>query len=239
MVNLFKNQQSFLTSSLESRLHNELEIVKLEILSEIKGIKSDLRYLSDSFPMKELLNTGRKDALDEDLISFGRNKGKYDQIRFLDNKGMEIVRINYNQGEPSVIPASKLQNKADRYYFKDTIYLSKNEIFVSPLDLNVEDGQIEQPPKPVIRFGTPVYDKEGRKRGIVLLNYLASNLLGKIRDNMMLLNRDGYWLHGGDPPDRWGFMYGNAPTFATRFPSIWEKIMQKDDGKGYTDNLLF
>jgi signal transduction histidine kinase len=239
MVNLFKNQQSFLTSSLESRLHNELEIVKLEILSEIKGIKSDLLYLSDSFPMKELLNTGRKDALDEDLISFSRNKGKYDQIRFLNNEGMEIVRINYNQGTPSVISASKIQNKADRYYFKDNISFSQKEVFVSPLDLNIEEGKIEQPPKPVIRFGTPVYDKEGRKRGIVLLNYLASNLLAKIRDNMILLNQEGYWLHGGDLQDRWGFMYGNDRTFATRFPSIWERIMQKDDGKGYTNNLLF
>jgi len=239
MINLFKNQQSFLASSLENRLHNELEIVKMEILSEIKGIKSDLLYLSDSYPMKEMLNTGQKDALEDDLLSFSLRKGKYDQIRLIDNKGMEIVRINYNQGTTSIISASKLQEKADRYYFKDTISLSQKEIFVSPLDLNIEEGKIEQPLKPVIRFGTPVYDKEGRKRGIVLLNYLASHLLGKIRDNMVLLNRDGYWLHGGDPPDMWGFMYGNDRTFATRFPSLWERIIEKDDGKGYTNNILF
>ncbi len=211
----------------------------MDILSEMKDIKSDLLYISDFYPMKELLNTGQKEAIEKEFLLLSSMKMKYDQIRFLDDTGMEIVRINYNRETPSVVAANKLQNKADRYYFKDTMSLSQKEVFVSPLDLNVEDGEIEQPLKPVIRFGTPVYDNEGRKRGIVLLNYLASNLLAKIREDMMLLNRDGYWLHGGDPQDRWGFMYGNDRTFAIRFPSLWKKILLKDEGKGYTNNTFF
>ncbi len=44
------------------------------------------------------------------------------------------------------------------YYFKDSIGLEKDQIFVSALDLNVENGKVEIPHKPMIRFATPVFD---------------------------------------------------------------------------------
>lgn len=51
-----------------------------------------------------------------------------------------------------------LQYKGNRYYFKDSIGLEKDQIFVSALDLNVENGKVEIPHKPMIRFATPVFD---------------------------------------------------------------------------------
>ncbi len=78
----------------------------------------------------------------------------------------------------------KLQNKKNRYYFRDVFKLNQGEVFVSPLDLNIERGEIEQPLKPMIRFGTPIFDKYSNKRGIVLLNYLGSKLLNRYKDQM-------------------------------------------------------
>ena len=49
-----------------------------------------------------------------------------------------------------------LQNKKDRYYFQDTMTLEKGQIFISKLDLNMENGVLEQPIKPMLRLGTPV-----------------------------------------------------------------------------------
>ena len=90
---------------------------------------------------------------------------------------MEIIRVNYNQGIPAVVPQDKLQNKKHRYYFKDVFKLNKGEIFISPLDLNIENKQVERPLKPMIRVGTPIFDAAGNKRGIILLNYLSARLL--------------------------------------------------------------
>jgi hypothetical protein len=50
-------------------------------------------------------------------------------------------------------------------------------VFASPLDLNIERGEIELPLKPMIRFGTPVCDLEGRSQGVVLLNYFGDKLI--------------------------------------------------------------
>ncbi|MCU7851828.1 MAG: hypothetical protein KZQ80_06415 [Candidatus Thiodiazotropha sp. (ex Monitilora ramsayi)] len=62
----------------------------------------------------------------------------YDQIHYLDARGQEIIRINYNRGEPKNVGQEQLQNKAGRYYFDDTYNLNAGQIFVSPFDLNIE-----------------------------------------------------------------------------------------------------
>ena len=47
-------------------------------------------------------------------------------------------------------------------------------VFVSPLDLNIERGEIEVPYKPVIRYATPVFDKENKAKGIVITNVFVN-----------------------------------------------------------------
>jgi hypothetical protein len=103
------------------------------------------------------------DHLKQDWSVFSRTKGMYDQIRWIDNSGKEKIRVNYNKGNQEIVPDDKLQNKGSRYYFTDAIKLNKEEFFISPLDLNIEKGKIEQPLKPVIRIGTPILDANTQK----------------------------------------------------------------------------
>jgi hypothetical protein len=121
-------------------------------------------------------------------------------------------------------------------------------VLVSPFDLNVEEGKIEQPIKPTIRFATPVFDRKGHKRGMLILNYLGSNLLDRFRPSnenstgrIMLLNRNGYWLHTANPADQWGFMSLRLRnrTFGRRYPEVWRKIAHQDSGQLETPEGLF
>ena len=105
------------------------------------------------------------------FFSFSKEIRNYDQIRFIDETGQEIIRVDFDGGRPESIPQKLLQNKAERYYFKDTMKLGRREVYVSPLDLNVENGQVEQPHRPMIRFGTPIFDHLGQKRGVIIINY--------------------------------------------------------------------
>ena len=186
--------------------------------------------------------------LTDDFLAFCSNSGLYDQIRFLDETGMERIRINFNQGQPYIIPEDKLQNKAKRYYFADTFAMEPGRIFVSPFDLNIEQGKIEQPLKPMIRFGTPVVDLTGQKQGIVMLNYLGARLILKLKealpdsmDSFMLLNAEGYWLKGQDLEDEWGFMYEERKdlTLAKRHLDAWKEISAQDEGQFVSDQGLY
>src|SRR3990167_3040169 len=172
------------------------------------------------------------------LAIFSRSQRIYDKIRWIDETGMEKVRINYTPAGPVVVPSSELQDKSERYFFTEAIKLGAGEIYVSPLDLNVERGQIEVPYKPTIRIGTPVFDSRGKNRGIILLNYYGNELLAHFTEttsaaagHTMLLNGEGYWLKSPKPEDEWGFMFQRSETLATRYPQAWQRIAATDRGQ--------
>ncbi len=221
----------------------------------IGNILSDLHFLANSPIINELVNSdGEPDpSCLEELgglfLEFSTHRKRYDQIRFLDSEGMETVRVNYNNGRPSLTPQKELQNKKGRYYFADTFVLGRGEVFISPLDLNIEHGQIEIPLKPMIRIGTPIFNQEGIKQGILMLNYFGTYLIRHISrletphepGHLMLLNSDGYWLKSPNPHDEWAFMYRdrNDRTFAKEFPFEWERIESEDNGQFLSTNGLF
>jgi diguanylate cyclase (GGDEF)-like protein len=177
---------------------------------------------------------------------FKKNE-EYDQIRYLDEDGQEIIRINSNRGNPYIVPFSDLQNKGDRYYFYETLKLNRGEIYFSPFDLNVEHSEIEIPLKPMIRIGTPVFNSSGQKKGIVILNYLGENLLTNLKVATLtkpgvfsLLNKDGYWLYNDNEESEWGFMYPEKEDINLSLinPEKWEQISSTSYGQTVTNNYL-
>ncbi|MES9834404.1 MAG: diguanylate cyclase [Candidatus Thiodiazotropha sp. DIVDIV] len=196
-------------------------------------------YLHDE-SLKNWIKVAREFSL------FARRKPKYMQIRFLDDKGLEVLRINNNEGEQEIVPRQQLQDKGSRYYFKESFELDQGAIYISPLDLNVEQGVIEQPIRPTIRFATPVVDGYGVKRGILIINYDPDEFLLRIKDifaarlgNAMMLNSDGHWLLGAPEEQLWGFMYGREDTFLTEYPEVWSAISSSNKGSFFSDDGLF
>lgn len=227
-------------SQLEVEERVNVRLLTQHITSSMGDVVSDLKFLSGQNELLHMFESGDESYGDEiarEYLLFSRQKNKYDQIRFIDDTGMEKVRVNFNNGDPALIPESDLQSKGSRYYFRDTIGLSKGEIFVSPLDLNKEKGEIEKPLKPMIRFGVPVFDNAGRKRGIVILNYLGDRFITPIRvesrlsyGDIMLVNSDGYWLCSPNEADEWGFMIEERKgrKFSTDFPEEWGNISSSE-----------
>lgn len=230
--------------------NNLVSLLMQTIANDFQSVVSDLMILSENQELRAFLKNGRavhQRKLSEEFLLFSKRKGLYDQIRFLDEKGMEVVRINFNSGNPATVPGNRLQPKSKRYYFLDTFCLNRQEVFVSPLDLNIEQGRIEQPQKPMIRFGTPVFDSSGQKRGVILLNYFGAKMIRHLEKahinsngHLMLLNRDGFWLKGPVPAYEWGFMYGDEKrTFGNAFPEAWENISKTKSGQFHNTRGLF
>ncbi len=236
---------------IEEKETDTLALIEISIDSHFESVVSDLLYLSGYNQLISLLDgseTASKEAVARDFLLYSQKKKLYDQIRFLDESGMEIVRVNFNNGRPEIMPEEKLQFKGKRYYFKDTFTLKQGEIFVSPLDLNIEKGEIETPLKPMVRFGTPVFDSKGKKRGIVLFNLFASKIINNIKmlaDNslgqIMFLNSEGYYFIGPKANDEWAFMYKDRKdrTFKNAFFNAWHQISNNKSGQFITVDGLF
>ena len=208
----------------------------------LQGLTNDLVFLATLRATRAVVNEPTPQNirhLEEDFSNFSRSMAIYDQLRWIDETGMEIVRVDYVFGKATVIPANQLQNKGQRYFFTDTFKLNPGEIFISPLDLNVEQDRIEIPYKPMLRLATPVTDQNGVKRGIVIMNYFGRVMLdsfaaqtGNIIDHAMLLNSEGYWLKSSKTSDEWGFMFKRSDlTLAKAAPLAWAEIISADSGQ--------
>ena len=221
------------------------------ITNNLTLILSDLTFLAnqqDLTRIKDSISLTGRSFLGIDFQVFLESKFIYDQIRYINPLGREIVRANFNSGEPTIVSADQLQSKKHRQYFTQTSNFLKDEVFISPLDLNIEYGEIEIPLKPVIRFGTPVVNDLGQNRGVVMLSFLGKTLIEKLetsssqrQSEFMLLNSEGYWLMGPDPEDEWAFMYDNRlnRTFRNSHTLAWESISQSASGNFVADGGMY
>ena len=158
-----------------------------------------------------------KEIIETEFLVWLSMKNAYDQIRVLDNTGQEILRANYNNGNPSIVSESDLQNKSSRYYFTDSIGLNNRDLYMSVLDLNKENGQIElinNEVKPMLRVATPFFNESGDKLGIVIVNYLVEGLFEALdalandeHHNIEIINEDGYYVYASNEDIEFGFMY--------------------------------
>ncbi len=202
----------------------------------LASIDNDAQFISNEPILQRWLTSGNattKEILLAQFRSFVEHRGLYDQLSFIGLDGHEQVRINFNDGAPTVVPEAELQATADRPFVQRMLELWDSRSYFSAFDLNVEGGVIEQPIKPTLRIGTPVFDAAGAKRGIIVLNYLGERALDRVRrlstqglGQAWLVDAAGYWLLGPTAADEWGFMYpqGTAPSFAGVYPDAWKQI---------------
>lgn len=218
---------------------------------DFEPAEGDIRIIANMDELQQYVDKGdalHREKMERYFLLLCRGRQHYHQVRYLDADGQEDIRINYRAGKATVVPREALQDKSDTYYFRQAMQLGHNDIYVSPLDLNVEYGLVEVPRQPVIRFATPMFDSAGRKQGVVVLNYIADEMLQHFREAMrssasgsgMLLNQDGFWLSSPDKTDEWGFML-NRPqlTFGHRYPEAWRKISVHETGTVKTAEGLF
>ena len=218
------------------------------VIKELDDIFSNINFLYESPNFQAYLSDeSKKSLVESEWSALASNKKKYDQFRYIDIKGNERIRINFKNGKASASKVADLQNKSERDYFKDTINLNRGDIYVSKFDLNLESGALELPLKPMLRVALPVFDKNHKKRGIIIANYLASFILEDIKNAnrkdkyVHLVNKDAYWLAAPDSKNEWAFMYPDRSdiSFKTQYPTEWKLVTTEKTGQFFTANGLF
>lgn len=199
----------------------------------------DIRVLAQSpCLVKFLAHPTRENhqAVTQVMLSVCRYYGIYDQIRLIHADGQELVRINFDNGTCSKVPGEALQNKVGRYYFKEALILPADQIFISLMDLNVEQGKIEVPHKPMIRFALPIKNQKKSIQAVLVMNFLGRNLLENLLEQHsmnytegrghynFLVDDHGYYLRSELFPDKeFAFMFDDKQDqrFSLDFSNAW------------------
>ncbi len=197
-----------------------------QIVNKLENISYDVLFFSKSPPIQGIIRARDENGVDKETNSTYQNwvdrmkitfasmmevKPYYMQLRYIDEKGNELVRLNSDSKTIKIVPNSELQNQADRDYFSLTMKLKPGEIYVSQFNLNQERGKIEIPYKSTIRHATPVFNTKGERKGILIANSLGKNMIDIVKninhdnsEQAFMLNQDGNYIYHPNSKKEWG-----------------------------------
>ncbi|WP_228237820.1 sensor histidine kinase [Allomuricauda sp. M10] len=154
----------------------------------------------------------------------------YDQLRFLDLHGDELLRYERNpEGE---MVKGVPQSKTRRPYFQKGLSLKKGQIYLSPIELNQEHGKIEVPHKPVIRGVAPIFNVNDEEIGLVVINFKMGRIFERLKSS---ISEDHFYL----VDDVFNIITSNTSANDLAFQSQMTQQDSLDKKRLELDGLLF
>lgn len=191
--------------------------------------------------LKYIIEGSYKYYIDLLLLTIMEANKDYMQIRYINEEGTEVLRFNRDKYSQEAYKSQNLQNKANRYYFKNVSSMKNEDVWFSDIDLNVEHGHVEKPYKPVVRVATPLIIRD-KFRGILIINIFMQELLDSITssalyDIYLSDSNDHYIKHKYKDFD-WSF-YDSKVKLNDDFSSKLVKKIKKNNTDFVFDDKIF
>ncbi len=234
----------------QQTLAADAELASKQLTSDLDHLREDVLFLSTVAPIQGIVRAHAADGIDpasrvseqewqqrltmlfEALL---KQRPDYFQIRFIGaaDEGKEIVRVERAGGRVYATSAQELQQKGKRYYVRDTMVLPPGQVYMSPIDLNREHGEIQVPYIPTMRVATPIYSPEGEPFGLVIINVNIGVTLDRIANiiqpplRVYVVNNEGDYLLQPDRAKTFGFDFGKHYRIQDDFP-ILQQVFRPD-----------
>ncbi len=228
VLDRIENQARLLTSQLEFYTTGpRADIATFHTRAAVRGLVS-AHFNGDSDPVDHLTEATWRERLVTNLVAEVSVKPSYAKYRIIDANGTEYLRVDRNGagGAVRVVPPEELQKKAERFFFQDAIKLGEGQIYVSPVDLNVDDGVIQKPYVPTLRVAAPIYSPDHRLFGIVVINIDMGQVLERIRvsprfgEQVYVVGPNGDYLEHPDRNREFGAQLGRPVRWQDDFPQF-------------------
>ncbi len=175
-----KNKQLEILSSAQTK---ESIIKKDLLIDQCFALIHDVNYWSKIRYPNEFEPYGKDTTFLKPYVELIKGITNYDQFRFINLEGKELFRAERN-GTNS-LKLGELQDKNNRFYVKEGLKLEPGQIYVSTITLNIENGKIEVPYKPVLRVVGPIFDQNNEMLGIVVINFRMGKILDLIKNRLV------------------------------------------------------
>jgi PAS domain S-box-containing protein len=241
----YRNLEQALLPRVLERIETHSRLVAADLRSHTRGARADTASFRSATALSGLIRgnlAGGIDPIDgvsektwrerisDRFAAELKAKSIYSQfcIIGIENDGREIVRVDRSgpNGAVRIVPDAELQRKGDRPYFRDSIKSRPDEVYVSSLDLNQENGVIETPHVPTLRVATVVLTPGGELFGILVINVDMRPAFDRVRSSVRqggaiyVVNRRGDYLVHPDPAREFGSQLGAATNWRTDFPYL-------------------
>jgi len=185
-------------------------------------------------PVDHIPESTWRERLATELVASLSAKPFYSQFRLIgvDDGGREILRVDRSgpNGAIRIAADAELRRKGDRPYFKEAIGLAPNQIYVSQIDPDREDGAATSPKEPTLRLATPVFSPDGKSFGIVVIDLDMRTMFDRIRsstrwgEQVYVVDANGGYLVHPDRSREFAGQPGATTDWRADFPYFASSI---------------
>lgn len=250
---IYLAQRQHILRDLQLREESKVERGSLILTTYLDTLISDVLSIATIHGFGDLRvnasSTAELQELEQDLQNWLLSKHTYDRLYFLTPNGdirLSLalghnlsIRVDHPSPDPQV-----LQN-----YWPVMRQLRRNEVFVSPFDIEVQPNEAPSlAANPILYVGTPVYTRQQQLVGFLVVRYRAANLLNALINgcrgvygSCLLANSQGYWILAERTSHEWGFRYPERQhlTVEYLYPELWQQIQSQPTGSLIGQSGLF
>ncbi|HLZ04659.1 MAG TPA: PAS domain S-box protein [Bradyrhizobium sp.] len=239
----YRSLEQALLPRILDRVENHSKLLAADLQSYVRGARADVTTFRSRAAANGIVTAHLNGGIDPvDHVSEARwrqrlqrrmsaevaAKPAYSEFRFIgiEDGGREIIRIDRSgpNGAVRVAPDSELKQTANERYFNETLKAPANDIYVSPVELNRENGVLETPHVPTLRIAAPFYAPDGKLFGIVVINVDMRPVFARIRvparpgEQVYVVSPTGDYLVHPDPRREFGSQLGKPAHWQADFP---------------------
>lgn len=180
---------------------NRLDNAMNTFSRELGHIQQLIRLLRYNQQFEQSLPFGRPpdfSSIGKVFTDFSNVSSYISQVRWLDKHGMEKVRVNINGDDIIVVEQKQLQDKSKRDYFQAGMKLQGDEVFISAINPNIENGKVIMPLEKTIRAVIHTAPEDGLQDGVLIINFLLNDMLESLNqgqgNKLRIIDNQGYWI---------------------------------------------
>lgn len=242
--------ESIIFFALSKRIHNEIDKIQGIELSEMSSrLEYSLLQLRNEFLILAYTDAtqnclGLNNSADcrhaADLMNTAMRVSPHiDSIYLINSNGDEIIRLNRTStGEINRVAKLKLKNKSHLDVVQKSLHTKEKQVYLSRIDLNEKNEEVEFPKKPIIRLGKTIRSPQGMPEGVLVANYKINQLFSRImnaiihtEDQWYLLNETGHYLRNSNADKEFTFMFPHLPQqgIFSDFPIAWQHFLKEPE----------
>ncbi|HEY9103399.1 PAS domain S-box protein [Chitinimonas sp.] len=234
---LWQTERRQIIMGLTEQAAQQLAASEREMGAVLADCGIDLMLLANDSELQALAAepVSRWQAHAQHFLSLLSYKPYYAQARLIDLQGHERLQVERRRGDPFVIPPELLEDLHEQDYFRDSLSLPRGRIFLAAGELGPLPGKQGTDPS-VLRLLTPFYDRDGSKRGVVVLDLPTEQLLARLNHNvgdalrLGVVSQQGRWLSAQPSPNAPPQAQAPRGSWGNEHPALWRQMQSMEQG---------
>ncbi|OUD14061.1 ATP-binding protein [Thioflexithrix psekupsensis] len=234
----YHNAKDSLLKAALAQVNGNVSHLSHELHSTLTHYFSDLSTLSYTAPLQGLINQHIANAeakekwltqLENIFITTLESKKFYQILRYMDERGKEQLRVEYQQNRIQRHLAETAPDLSESPLFKESQSRNAGQMSVANIRLKrTENNILVVPYLPIVEVSLPLYDLQGNFQGVLMAEIDARSLLSLLTvdgTRSYLINQQGYYLsHPYNNHLTFGFEHQQSPQFFSDFPQLEQRM---------------